>query len=218
VIFCSSAAASGSVGAGKAVAIPRKACDFFFVQTMPQRHALKAASLLEQAAESLHVFRCDLDELAELAQQRIHVLDVFGNHLQGESGRILRERHAVAVVDQATGRRQCDDLDPVVLGQGAEVLVLHYLQLDHAQHQQSREQQNPEAGRDHPSSDDAGLCRDVLYGVNRPHSARASSAIAPGIALPPASDRHGWRECRGLSGTIPALQSCFVLPRPSDRH
>ncbi|TDJ16018.1 MAG: RNA 2',3'-cyclic phosphodiesterase [Gammaproteobacteria bacterium] len=46
-------------------------------------------------------------------------------------------------------------------------------------------------------------------------SARGSSAIAPGIALPPASDRHGWRECRGLSGTIPAPQSCLALTRPS---
>ncbi len=70
-------------------------------------------------------------------------------------------------------------------------------------------------------------------------SALASSAIAPGIALPPASlqscfalarpsDRHGWRECRRLSGTIPALDSSalassaiapgIALPPASDRH
>ena len=29
------------------------------------------------------------------------------------------------------------------------------------------------------------------------------------------SDGHGWPECGGLSGTIPA---CFSLPRASDRH
>ncbi len=62
-------------------------------------------------------------------------------------------------------------------------------------------------------------------------SALASSAIAPCIALPPASlqscfalprpsDRHGWRECKRIVGTILALDSsarasCFALPRPS---
>ena len=124
---------------GKGVEVQRKTCDCVVLQRMPERQALKAALFLEHAAESLDVFRCDFDELAELEQQRIHVLDVFGNDLEGEGGRILRELHAVAIVDEATRRRQCNDLDAVVLRQGAEVLVLHYLQLDHAQHQQSRE-------------------------------------------------------------------------------
>ncbi|TFH50501.1 MAG: hypothetical protein E4H01_02230 [Lysobacterales bacterium] len=49
------------------------------------------------------------------------------------------------------------------------------------------------------ADDRGGLERLLRYCVRPAFSARAS-------------DRHGWRECRGLSGTIPA---CFALPRPS---
>ena len=36
---------------------------------------------------------------------------------------------------------------------------------------------------------------------------RVLSALASCVALPPASDRHGWRECIRIVGTILALQS-----------
>ena len=49
------------------------------------------------------------------------------------------------------------------------MLVLHHLQLRHAQHQHTRQQKDHEAGRDHPIADDTGLLGDVLYGVKRLH-------------------------------------------------
>ena len=139
------------------MAVDGETRDFLFVQTISQRHALEGARLLEQIAESLDVLRRDVDELTELGQQLFHVLDVLGNDLEGKGGRILRELHAVAVIDEPTRRRKRYELDPIVLGQGAETLVLHHLQLHHAQHQNPRQQQDAEAGRDYPASDDAGL-------------------------------------------------------------
>ncbi len=34
------------------------------------------------------------------------------------------------------------------------------------------------------------------------------SALASWVALPPASNLHGWRKCGRISGAIPAMQSC----------
>jgi hypothetical protein len=57
-----------------------------------------------------------------------------------------------------------------------------------------------------PRSFGAGTPRAAL-GTFLPASHSYGPATAPCVALPPAPDLQGWRKCRGLSGTIPALQS-----------
>ena len=146
-----------------------KARHLQLVQAIAQGHALKASFLPEHAAKTLGVLRRYVDDVGELGQQLVHVVDILGNDFEREGRSVLRQRDTVAIVDEPARRRERHNLDAVVLGQRAEMLVLDHLQLHHAQHQNSREQQNTDAGGHHTTAHDACLAGNILDGVNRLH-------------------------------------------------
>ena len=98
-------------------------------QAQAHRYALEATLALHALGDAAAILVGDLDELAELAEQRAEIVDLLGHDLEDVCRRIHRERDAVAIVDEAAGRRQRHDLDPIVLRQRAEVLELDHLQL-----------------------------------------------------------------------------------------
>ncbi len=110
----------------------------------------------------MHVGRRDLDDATERRDQDVEILDVLGDDLQAVAGGILSEQHAVAIVDEPSGRRQGHDLHPIVLGERAEVLVLRHLELKHPQHQNQGQSEDSEARGDDPALEEPSLAGDIL--------------------------------------------------------
>ena len=77
------------------------------------------------------VFGIKRQQAREPFDHRIHIARVFGHDGDAVGLRVLRQDHAVAVIDLATGRGDQANVDPVFLGQQAELIGLIDLQVTH---------------------------------------------------------------------------------------
>jgi hypothetical protein len=93
----------------------------------PDHHGLEARALALDPVP--HLVLVHLDEAAHAFELGVEVGVGLGGQDDVERGAVLHEHPAVAVEDGAAGRGDGHRADPVVLGQLAEVLPAHDLQV-----------------------------------------------------------------------------------------
>ena len=107
----------------KAEAIDRESREFLRRQIAFQGHTFEASRELELLLELLDLVVGQIQHAAQLMQSGVHIGDVFGHHGQRKRRTILGQQGTVATVDQATRRWQRQNLQPIVMRQGGEVIV-----------------------------------------------------------------------------------------------
>ena len=148
--------------AGKLVAIDREQGGFFLGDVQLDGDALEVAFLPPQPVKALPVLFTDAQEHVQVIQCLVDVGHQLGNDLQVEGRAVQGQGAVLAVVDQSPRRRQGNQLDPVVLGQGGEMLVIYDLQVDHAPHDAAKQDDHEQAGNDGPAGEQAAFLLVVL--------------------------------------------------------
>ena len=95
----------------------------------------------------------------EVEDYEVEIVDLFRRDFEAVGGAVLCQQHAVAVVDQAAGRRQRQHLDAVFLRQRREVFVI-----DDLERHQAPGQHQYEGDHEHPGDNDArqeGRAREI---------------------------------------------------------
>ena len=99
----------------QAMPLDRKARGFLVAEMGAQHQTFEARALAQLLAKQLDVFFVERHQPAELAQQRIHVLDLVGYDFDGHDRIVLRQHDTVAIQDQAAHRRYRHRIDTVGL-------------------------------------------------------------------------------------------------------
>jgi len=157
------------VDAGEAVTADCQPGQFVVGQAETERQALEVRLARRQLAKALEIAVGNLDQLAEGGERGLHVIDQFGSQLQAEGRQVLRQATAVAVDDQATGRHQRLDLDPVVLRQFLVVGIADHLQPGQSSDQGGKQQADHHQCQDGPVERQLALMDVVLDGELRGH-------------------------------------------------
>ena len=135
----------------EAVPVDGEGRDLGLAQIRAQDGVFKAALFAERRLEALHMARLNGYDPAEFAQQSVEIFDLLGHDLQPEGGPVFGQHPPATVINQAAGRRDGQDLDPVCLGQGAKVFMPDDGQIkDLGQHDAEQQQHHRAAHDDAP--------------------------------------------------------------------
>ena len=153
---------------GEAVQLETR--DLLGIEVGAQRHAAVARRLADAVLEARDVAGGEAHHRRELFEQGVHVLHLLARHFQIEGRPVLRQQRAVAVVDQAAHRRHRHHAHAVVVGAGAEVVVLQHLQVGEPRQQQQDHQQQCDARHQHAAGEVALLLVEILERVVAVHA------------------------------------------------
>jgi hypothetical protein len=125
------------INAREKIAVSRKARDLFISEPRPDRDTLERFALFEQLLEAPAILGLDIDVLADRVDRRVKILDLGRRNLEREGRVIARQNNPVAILDDATIRRDRHERDAVVLGARDVVVVLDDLQEEETPDQQA---------------------------------------------------------------------------------
>ena len=157
------------VDSREAVAVDRESCDLAVIEPQAQRNFFETALSGQGSQEFLFVRLGDRHDLAQFRDQRIDVVDHLGNHLEAIGRQVLGQNFALAVEDEPTRGRNRDDLDPVVLRQRGEVLMLEYLEMGEPSDEYEREYCDDDRRIDGAHRQQVRLARGILDRKDRRH-------------------------------------------------
>ncbi|MNN49039.1 hypothetical protein D3C81_1635430 [compost metagenome] len=132
--------------------------DLLFRQLIEQRHRRKRVTrLLHGFIEDCTIFCRQVQEVDDLVQFLIDVGGALAGDGQVETGAVIGEQDAVAVVDQAACRRDWQYVDAVVFGDRGMVIELHHLEDVQAHDKGAADGENEQGAGDQPFVDQARL-------------------------------------------------------------
>ena len=113
---------------GQTVAIHRQAGPLFLSKAKAQGHRLIGATTLQFLVEIFQVTLGYRHQGLQFGEGGIQIRHPLAHDRQNETGAIIRQQHAVAVVNQPALGRQRLQLHPVAIGLGAIGFILGNLQ------------------------------------------------------------------------------------------
>ena len=140
----------------------RHACRLFVGEVGAQRQRLEARARAQLLAEVLEIGFRKLHQVAELLEQGVHVVHLFGHDFECVHRVILRQYHAVAVEDQAARRRDRNRSYAVRLGERFVVAVAENLEPRQTQHQHQTQHREDDGGDQQAVVENPGFAEVVL--------------------------------------------------------
>ncbi len=101
--------------------------------------------------KTLYICGFDFDNVSERFDSGREIIYLLRDDFHAEDRSVLSQQHAVTIINQPPGWWQGDQLDPVVLRLGGEMLMTDDLQVSHAANQQTDEQKHQQSGYDCPA-------------------------------------------------------------------
>ena len=143
----------------EAVPVDGEDGDLPLVEAGLEGNALEPRKVAHLVSELLFFRLVDDQDLAQEPEGPVHATRLLRHDLQAEDGEVASQHHPVPIPHQAAGRRDGTDPDPVLVGQGRVVLVLHDLEVAGPQ-QEGKESRAGETGPgDDPRAIAAPLAR-----------------------------------------------------------
>ncbi|MND94763.1 hypothetical protein D3C80_869940 [compost metagenome] len=133
-------------GARIVVLVDREEGDLILGQLLEQGHRLEAALALHLGQEPLLGPLRQGQQGDQLVGRLLQILGLFRHYLQAVDGAVLRQQHAVGVIDEAPWRCHRHDPDPVVVGTGLIGFVRLYLQIVEITQQHQHEDDHADVG------------------------------------------------------------------------
>jgi hypothetical protein len=112
-------------------------------EVLAHRDRHEGAPAMRLAQHALHVMLAEVDQVRELEQRRLHpvgVVRLLGHEDEAVVLNVDRQIVAVAVGDEASGRRQQAEVDAVLLRQNLVALALDHLQVVEPRAQPAQQQ------------------------------------------------------------------------------
>ncbi len=153
----------GDLHTDQAMPVDGKHRDVFLAERQLERNRLVGPPATKQAAaKALDLRLADAHQRAQLGDEGIQIGYPFANQSKAVNGPVVGQQHAVAIENQAAGRRQRFDTQTIALGEVGEMLILKDLQLDETSHEHGAQQHHPYGGDNDPTKKHALLAPRVL--------------------------------------------------------
>ncbi len=146
------------IHAGQVEAVHHYLGDVFFAQLVAQHYRfIRAATGFTAFFKLLNIALTDTNQLIEKVQGFVHILHPFRHQSETVGRNIFCQQYAVAVVDQATVRRNWTELNPVVFGEVFVFFMQGNLQVGHAPGEDTEEYQDKHSQDNGPGAEQAVL-------------------------------------------------------------
>ncbi|MNI43973.1 hypothetical protein D3C73_983230 [compost metagenome] len=147
--------------------VDRQYRDLLLGQFIEQGHRHeRMPCLFHRLVELRAVFGRQVQQADHFVQFLIDIGRAFASDGQVVAGPVVRQDHAVAVIDQAAGRRDRQHVDTVVFGDRRVIIEFHHLQYVQAHHQCTGDGDD-EQGTGHQSLVDQARLFFVVFDWNR---------------------------------------------------
>ncbi len=207
--------------AGEAPAVHREARALLLADPQFEGDRAEAAAGLARGLEAFDVLGRQGDDLAQLGQQRVHVVDLVRGDVEPERGYVLGQQAAVAVVDHAAPGHHRPRLDPVgVRARGVDVVVQH-LQLEVPGAQADQRHQHAKEPQRRAAPELLGLGVRVLLRAAGVQGHATSCSADPAAARPAARTAAATTPCPAAAPTSSSTAGSARPPpgaRPRRRY
>ena len=114
----------------------------FVAQPALQGDRFGRFGVIEQAPKAAPVLDADIDQAGNLVDRLLQVFDPPGLQFKRVGRNIFSNDDAIAIDNQTAGRRNRDQLDPVLLGLQVQLVMAHDLEPDKPSRQDRKADEN----------------------------------------------------------------------------
>src|SRR5690606_36028383 len=132
------------------VLIHRNSGNFVFGQLIAHRHGgMRHRPPTLPGSILFDLVVGEIDQRAQHVQGNINVAGGLAHYSQVEDGTVVRQQHAIAIIDKAAIGGHILRVETVAVGAGGEVIVTVDLKVEHPGHEAGDEQADDNAGDEH---------------------------------------------------------------------